>query len=153
MPKTKFQDFIFSLMMGFTMTYAMELYNLSLNNGGLENRIFIDVFQDVFLMMIIVIMVEKLIAGKMAKKLAFHIINPDTDKPIFVTLTIQCCTVCFMSPIMSLIATLIFKHPGQQIIAVWLQTLAFNFPLAFFWQIFYAGPLVRFLFCRIFPQV
>lgn len=152
MPKTKFQDFIFSLMMGFAMTYVMELYNLSLNHGGLENQIFIDVFQDVFLMMIIVICMEKLIAGRTARKLAFRIVDPESDKPIFVTLAIQCLTVCFMSPMMSLIATLIFKHPGQQVIAVWLQTLTFNFPLAFFWQIFFAGPLVRFLFKKIFPQ-
>ena len=152
MPKTKFQDFIFSLMMGFAMTYAMELYNLSLNHGGLENQIFIDVFQDVFIMMIIVICMEKLIAGRVARKLAFRIVDPQNDKPIFVTLAIQCFTVCLMSPIMSFIATVIFKHPGQQIIAVWLQTVVFNFPLAFFWQILFAGPLVRFLSKKIFPQ-
>jgi hypothetical protein len=29
---------------------------------------------------------------------------------------------------------------------VWLQTTAFNFPMAFIWQIFYAGPFVRLVF-------
>ncbi len=28
----------------------------------------------------------------------------------------------------------------------WLQTAARNFPMALFWQLFYAGPFVRFVF-------
>jgi len=27
-----------------------------------------------------------------------------------------------------------------------------NFPMAFFWQIFYAGPFVRFIFGKLFPE-
>ena len=30
----------------------------------------------------------------------------------------------------------------------WLQTAARNFPMALFWQLFYAGPFVRFVFCK-----
>ena len=49
-------------------------------------------------------------------------------------------------PLMSLAATILFQHAGRQIIAVWLQTTALNFPMALCWQLFFAGPLVRFLF-------
>lgn len=35
-------------------------------------------------------------------------------------------------------------------IPVWLQTVALNFPMAFFWQICYADPFVRFIFKLIF---
>lgn len=31
----------------------------------------------------------------------------------------------------------------------WLQTAARNFPMALFWQLFYAGPFVRFVFCKV----
>lgn len=150
MPKTKLQDIVFSIMMAIAMTYAMELYNLSLLNKGLTNQLFLEVFQDMFFMAIIVVLLEKLIAGRTARKLAFRFMTPGIDKPIFVTLAIQCFTICLMSPMMSLVATLLFKHPGSQILAVWLQTLVFNLPFAFFWQIFFAGPLVRFLFRVIF---
>ena len=51
-----------------------------------------------------------------------------------------------MCPLMSLAATILFQHAGRQIIAVWLQTTALNFPMALCWQLFFAGPLVRFLF-------
>ena len=44
---------------------------------------------------------------------------------------------------MSLIATVLFAHPGSQVVAVWLQKYILNFPMAFFWQTFIAGPLVR----------
>lgn len=54
--------------------------------------------------------------------------------------------VCLMCPVMSLIATVLFAHPGNQVIAVWLQKLALNFPMALCWQIFFAGPFVRNLF-------
>ena len=51
---------------------------------------------------------------------------------------------------MSLVATLLFKNAGSQIIAVWLETTVLNFPMAFCWQLFFAGPFVRFLFRNIF---
>ena len=53
---------------------------------------------------------------------------------------------------MSLVATLLFKNAGSQIIAVWLETTVLNFPMAFCWQLFFAGPFVRFLFRNIFRE-
>ncbi len=47
---------------------------------------------------------------------------------------------------MSFIATILFKDAGINFIPVWLQTVALNFPMAFFWQMCYAGPFVRFIF-------
>ena len=52
--------------------------------------------------------------------------------------------ICIMCPIMSLIATILFKNAGSQFVAVWLQTTFMNFPVAFFWQLMYCGPLIRF---------
>lgn len=51
-----------------------------------------------------------------------------------------------MCPLMSLAATVLFKDAGSEFVAVWLQTTAFNFPMALCWQIFFAGPLVRNVF-------
>lgn len=53
---------------------------------------------------------------------------------------------------MSLAATILFKNAGNQFVAVWIQTTAMNFPVAFFWQLIYAGPIVRFIFRHIFPE-
>ena len=45
-----------------------------------------------------------------------------------------------------MVATILFKDAGAEFVAVWLQTTAFNFPMALCWQIFVAGPLVRNVF-------
>ena len=37
MPKTKFQEVVFGLLMTFFMVFAMELYNTSLRLGGMTN--------------------------------------------------------------------------------------------------------------------
>ena len=57
-----------------------------------------------------------------------------------------------MCPIMSFIATLLFKNAGKEFVAVWLQTTFLNFPVAFFWQLIYCGPFIRFLFRKLFPE-
>ena len=41
MPKTKFQNVVFTLMMSFLMVYAMICYNISLNIGGMTNQVFL----------------------------------------------------------------------------------------------------------------
>ncbi len=40
MPKNKFQEVIFTIMMVFVMVYAMICYNISLNMGGMSNEVF-----------------------------------------------------------------------------------------------------------------
>ena len=45
MPKTKFQDFIFTFIMVIVMVYAMVCYNTALNTGGLTNTTFIIAFK------------------------------------------------------------------------------------------------------------
>ena len=91
MPKTKFENIVFTLFMSFLMVYAMICYNIALNMGGMSNQVFL---------------------------LAFH--------------------------------ELIIKTPGVQIISVWFMTILFNFPMAFFWQICYCGPFVRWIFGKLF---
>ncbi|MCF0146830.1 MAG: DUF2798 domain-containing protein [Clostridium sp.] len=148
MPKTKLQSFIFSTMMVFIMVYAMVCYNIAIAMGGMYNEIFLIALYEMPIMWPIGVALEYLIIGKLAKKLAFNIVSVD-DKKIFIILAISSMTVCLMCPIMSLIATILFANPGRDIIAVWLQKTVMNFPMAFFFQIFFAGPVVRRLFSTL----
>ena len=50
MPKTKFQNVIFTLMMAFLMVYAMICYNISLNIGGMSNQVFLMAFGEMKIM-------------------------------------------------------------------------------------------------------
>lgn len=150
MPKTKFQEVIFTILMVFVMVYAMICYNISLNIGGMANHVFLDAFHELVIMGPVAFILDFFLYGSLSKKLAFRIVNPAEDKPIMIILAISSITVCWMCPSMSFVATLLFKNPGKEVIAIWLQTTALNFPMAFFWQIFFAGPLVRKIFGAIF---
>ncbi len=146
MPKTKLQSVIFAALMSFIMVYAMVCYNISLDLGGMENRVFLLAFGEMPIMWPIAALLEIFVVERLSQRLAFRLVTPGVDKPIFVILTISSMIVCLMCPAMSLIATVLFKHPGSQLAAVWLETTALNFPMALCWQIFFAGPLARLLF-------
>ena len=136
MPKTKFQNIIFTLIMAFIMVYAMICYNISLNKGQMSNEVFLLAFHEMVIMWPAAFILE-FFAVELATKLAFRFIRPGVDNPFFITLAISSMIVCIMCPTMSMIATLLFKNPGKEIVAVWLQTTAMNFPMALCWQIFF----------------
>lgn len=96
-------------------------------------------------MCLFVLVLEAFVAGPFAKKMTLRLLSSE-ERPIFITLCIAVLTVSLMCPMMSAVATVWFKHPGVPFPAVWLQTVALNFPMAFFWQMFFAGPAVRALF-------
>lgn len=149
MPKTKFQNVIFTLLMAFAMVYAMICYNIALNRGGMTNEVFLLAFHELLIMWPVAFVLEMFVVERLAKMLAFRLVTPE-DKPIMILLAISCMIVCLMCPMMSFVATILFKNPGKEIIAVWFQTTVLNFPMALCWQIFFAGPLVRLIFRTIF---
>jgi hypothetical protein len=146
MPKTKLQDLFFTVIMVVVMVYAMICYNIALNVGGLKNFVFLSAFSELKIMGPIAFVLEFFIVGKLAQKIGFRCVDVRKAHPFSITLAISSATVALMCPLMSFFATLLFKDAGSQFVSVWLQTTAFNFPMAFIWQIFYAGPLVRLIF-------
>ena len=45
MPKNKFQEVIFTIIMVFFMVYAMICYNIALNKDGMTNEVFLLAFK------------------------------------------------------------------------------------------------------------
>ena len=152
MPKNKFQEVIFTIMMVFVMVYAMICYNISLNMGGMSNEVFLAAFHELIIMGPIAFILDFFLVGPIAKKKAFMIVNPQKDNPFMIVLAISVLSIIGMCPLMSLAATLLFKDAGSEFVAVWLQTTALNFPMALCWQLFFAGPAVRFVFSLIFRE-
>lgn len=87
----------------------------------------------------------------LAARLAARLAVP-REWPFTAVLARSAMTVCVMCPAMSLWATVIFQQPGIELVPSWLQTVVCNFPMAFFWQIFFCGPLVRRLFRLLVPS-
>lgn len=115
MPKTKFQEVVFTILMVFVMVYAMICYNISLNIGGMTNAVFLMAFHELVIMGPAAFILDFFFFGSLSKKLAFRVVDPRQDRPIFVILAISSITVCLMCPSMSLIATLLFKNAGSQL--------------------------------------
>lgn len=153
MPKTKFQEFVYGLMMTFFMVLAMEFYNAGLREGALTAAGMLDALKEMRIMFPVCFVMGFFLIDLLAPKLAFRMVTPGEDRPVFITLVRASITVAFMCPIMSFWATLFLKQPAAaEFIPSWLQTVVCNFPMAFFWQVFYCGPLVRFLFRLIFAD-
>ena len=150
MPKTKFQEVIFTLLMVFFMVYSMICYNISLNIGGMTNEVFLMAFHELVIMGPIAFVLDFFLVSKLAFACAMRMVDFQNCHSFSRVLAISVPSIAFMCPLMSLAATLLFKNAGSQVLAVWLQTTAFNFPVAFFLQLIYVGPFVRFLFRCIF---
>ncbi len=146
MPKTTFQNVIFTVIMACIMVYGMIVYNVAMNTGEFTGSTFAMALHEMPIMVPIAALLEFFVVEKLATRLAFSFMKP-TDRPQFITYAISLMIVCIMCPVMSLIATLLFKEPS---FAVWIKTWALNMPMALIWQLLYCGPLSRLIFRTIF---
>ena len=153
MPKSLFQEIIFTVMMVFVMVYAMVCYNIILATGGITPVIFLKALKELPLMVPVAFMFDTFIVGPLSKKITFSIFNPKETKPIFIILSISIFSILFMCPLMSFVATLLFnKGFNSAFMLNWALNMGRNYPMAFVWQLFVAGPLVRKVFSLIFKE-
>lgn len=131
MPKNKFQDVVFTIIMASVMVYGMVAYNIVLNTGSLENWVFGAVFHEWPIMVLIAIALELVFVGRLAMKVAFRLVNPREAGQTQIMLAISAASVWIMCPCMSFFATLLFKDShNAQFFAIWIQTTVMNFPMA-----------------------
>lgn len=102
MPKTKFQNVIFTIIMATIMVYGMIVYNVALNTGGVTNQTFLLALHEMPIMVVpAAFVLEFFVVEKLASRIAFSFMRP-TDRPQFITYAIFLMIVCIMCPIMSL---------------------------------------------------
>ena len=120
----------------------------------LENFVFtvIMAFHELIIMWPVAIILEMFIMEKPVMTLTSRVVTE--EMPFFFMLLARCAlTVCLMCPAMSLVATFLFKeYHDAGFVSVFLQTAAFNFPMALCWQIFFAGPAGRWIFRALFRR-
>ena len=153
MPKNKFQDVVFTIIMASVMVYGMVAYNIVLNTGSLENWVFGAVFHEWPIMVLIAIALELVFVGRLAMKVAFRLVNPREAGQTQIMLANSAASVWIMCPCMSFFATLLFKDShNAQFLAIWIQTTVMNFPMALLLQFFFAGPITRRIFGALFRE-
>ena len=148
MPKNKFQDAVYTAIMAVIMVYGMIVYNIALATGNITGDTFLAAFHELYIMAPIAFLLEFFAVSRLAAKLAFTVVTPGSD-PHIITYAMSVCICCIMCPIMSLIATLMFKEPS---LGAFFKTFALNLPCALLWRLLYFGPFVRLIFRKIFPE-
>ena len=151
MPRTKFEQFIFTLITSGMMIYIMGVYNVALHSGGLTYGTFIQSAKSFPLEWLIGFLLAFFVAGRVAPRLAFKVAVPQ-DRSIFKILCIQTFTVCMMVPLMSLVGVIENGGFTVNLPVLWLSTVVLNFAMAYPLQIFVVGPLCRFLFRKTFGR-
>jgi len=152
MPTNKLQELIFGLMMSITMVYGMEVYNSGIRHGVLSVSSFFIPIHEMILLTLIVYFIQSWVGIPLAKKMTLSLMNTKLTSHFKFSLLLSIFMVISMCPIMSMVATLMFKGIDSHLLFKWLIAFSFNLPMAFVWQIFIAGPLVRYLFKAIFTE-
>ena len=151
MGQTKFQKFIFTLMMCFFMVLGMTTYNIILNEG-FHSNLLNNLLKDFWLGFIVALLLDVFIVGKLAKPLAFKIVKPNKEtKQIKIIIAISSCMVVGMVLFMSMFGAIVSS--GFTIAALKLYPLCIlrNFIMALPLNLLIVSPIVRFSFNKIFP--
>ena len=151
MGQTKFQKFIFTLMMCFFMVLGMTTYNIILNEG-FHSNLLNNLLKDFWLGFIVALLLDIFIVGKLAKPLAFKIVKPTKEtKQIKIILAISSCMVVGIVLFMSIFGAIVSS--GFTIAALKLYPLCIlrNFIMALPLNLLIVSPIVRFSFNKIFP--
>ena len=146
MPQTTKQSIVFTLMTVFFMVYCMTIYTIALKIGGLTGPVFSMAIREMWIEFVVVFCLIFFLVTKTAMRLTGRLFTFGEDKPIFIILSIQCFTVCLIVPMITLFAT--FFHNGftAQWFVQWVSLAAYCFPVALCLQVFFVGPLVRWIF-------
>ena len=151
MGQTKFQKFIFTLMMCFFMVLGMTTYNIILNEG-FHSNLLNNLLKDFWLGFIVALLLDVFIVGKLAKPLAFKIVKPNKEtKQIKIIIAISSCMVVGMVLFMSMFGAIVSS--GFTIAALKLYPLCIlrNFIMALPLNLLIVSPIVRFIFNKMFP--
>ncbi len=153
MPRTVFQKAVFGLLMVVFMVLAMECYNQGMLSGGLTWQGVKKALDEMKIMVPVCFVMSFFIADPIASRITMRNAGSGCDSRLVMIAFRASVTVSMMCPIMSFWATLFFRKPGvSEFIPAWLSTVVMNYPMAFFWQLMFCGPLVRFLFRLLFRE-
>ncbi|HHD2753224.1 TPA: DUF2798 domain-containing protein [Clostridium perfringens] len=150
MGNTKFQKFIFTLMMCFGMVLCMTVYNMILNDG-LNSSLLSNLFKDFWFGFIVALFLDVFVVSKLAKPLAFKIVKPtENTHPLKIVIAISTCMVIGMVLLMSLYGSIVVAGFNLEAIKIYPYCIARNFIVALPLNLLIISPLVRFSFGKVF---
>lgn len=178
MPQTRFQRTIFALLTVVITVHAYVFYSLYVVNGETLKAVSgassvlgairqmggvsmlgcnVPIWLVVLVEFALAFSLEMLMGSPCSFKLACKVFNPVQTHPVLFETAIICTTVGLMCPAMSFLAAWLYYpwYAGFHLLTLladWLKLVCFNFPFAFFTQLFFIQPLVRVLFGKLFAK-
>ncbi len=178
MPRNHFQRVIFALLSVIFTVHGYVFYSLYVVNGSTLMEVnnassvlaainaqggvymfgrFLPIWAVVLTEFCLAFLLENIMGSPCSFKLAARNFDPRTTHPVLFESAIICATVGLMCPAMSFIAALLYYpyYAGFHVLtflANWVKLVCFNFPFAFFSQLFFIQPLVRTLFKVLFRK-
>lgn len=178
MPRNQFQRMVFAFLTVVVTVHSYVFYSLYVVNGGILKEItgttsvlaavnaqggvmlagkMLSIWAIVIIEFAFAYLLEIFIGSPLSFKLACKVFNPKETHPVLFETAIICATVGIMCPTMSFIAAFLYYpyYAGFSVftlLADWLKLVCFNFPFAFFTQLFFIQPLIRTVFKMIFAK-
>lgn len=176
MPKNQFQRMVFAFITVLVTVHAYVFYSLYVVNGSVLRELsgadsvlaairqqggvymfgqYLPIWAVVLIEFCFAYALELLIGSPCSFKLATKVFDPRETHPVLFESAIICATVGLMCPMMSFIAAWLY-YPYYEgfhvltLLANWLKLVCFNFPFAYFTQMFFIQPFVRTVFKAIF---
>lgn len=178
MPRNQFQRMVFAFLTVVVTVHAYVFYSLYVVNGTLLMTLtqadsvihainrqggvymfgrMLPIWAVILIEFCFAYGLECLMGSPCSFKLACKVFNPESTHPMHFESAIICATVGLMCPAMSFLAAWFYYpyYAGFNIftlLANWLKLVCFNFPFAFFTQLFFIQPLVRTVFKFLFQK-
>lgn len=176
MPQNQFQRMVFAFLTVVITVHAYVFYSLYVVNGTTLMEItgesgviaainaqggvymfgkMLPIWAIILVEFCFAFLLENLVGSPFSFKLACKVFDPEKNHPMIFESAIICATVGIMCPAMSFLAAW-FYYPYYagfdvvKLLANWLKLVCFNFPFAYFTQMFFIQPFVRVLFKLLF---
>ena len=152
MPKTKLESVVFTALMGFCMVFSMTCYTGVLRAGGVTYGLFAQSIREMWIEFAFVFLLVFFGVSRIAPRIALKLLHPRELPQILFTLVVQGLTVSMVVPAVTLFASLLHGGVNLGFFPRWIQLAGQCFPAAPILQVFYIGPLVRWLFRLLFRR-
>lgn len=156
MPTNKRESLIFTVAMCFCMVLWMSIYNVARMYGHVGLDVLVDAWVGFPPAYVFAMLCDWFVAGPLARFVAFRFfVTPGKSSPRAMAVAVSCCMVVPMVIIMSLYGAFEGALRAGGLAAVpmmWIQNIPWNLVMALPWNLIVAGPVVRYLFRRAFPE-
>jgi len=178
MPKNQFQRMVFAFITVVITVHAYVFFSLYVIHGDMFKALTgetgvlsaidkiggvpvfgnpVPIWAVVLIEFILAFALENLLGSPLSFRLACKCFDPKATHPVIFETSIICATVGIMCPVMSFVAAFLYYNYSAgfdiwTLLADWLKLICFNFPFAFFTQLFFIQPTVRTLFKALFSK-